>query len=115
MTIERENALLNISYEVSGPATLAIRQRYLFVRIEEYYTTLYEGLDVPEPKRLAVELSVIRLGETIFMTPPGEIFVRIALNIRAASTYPNTLFLGLTNYYIGYVPDENATHPQAMK
>jgi neutral ceramidase len=109
MTIERQNALLCISSEVSGPEMLATRQRYLFARIEEYYAMLYDNLDVPEPKHLAVELSVIRLGEAIFVTLPGEIFVRIALNIRAASSYPETFFLGLTNDYIGYVPDKNAT------
>jgi hypothetical protein len=85
------------------------RQQALFARIEEYYASLYEASEVSEPtepKTLAVEISAILLGGTVFLTLPGEIFIRVALAMRAASPFARTLFLGLTNNYIGYLPDE---------
>ena len=109
MAAAKEKALLAIDASAQGPEMLVKRQQGLFARIEEYYASLYEDLDMPEPKTLAVEFSAILLGETAFLTLPGEIFVRVALAMRRASPFPRTLFLGLTNNYIGYLPDEQAT------
>lgn len=109
MTRAREEALAALIPGDFTPEMLAKRQRSLFARIEEYYQKLYEESSASEPKHLAVEFSAIRLGDTVFLTLPGEVFVRHALAIRAASPFAKTLFLGLTNDYIGYVPDEQAT------
>jgi hypothetical protein len=109
MTARREKALKQISSDDVGAEMLRTRQQYLFARIEEYYEHLYEEAVGPEPKVLPVTVSAIRLGGSVFITLPGEVFVRIALGIRAASPFSRTLFLGLTNNYIGYVPDHEAT------
>jgi neutral ceramidase len=109
MTKAREEALSQIRIDDFSPEMLAKRQRSLFARIEEYYAKLYEKSDAAQPKHLAAELSAIRLGETAFLTLAGEVFVRIALTIRESSPFHKTLFLGLTNDYIGYVPDQEAT------
>lgn len=106
MTAAREEALASVA---ADPANLTLRQRALFARIEEYYAKLYEASPTAEPKTLPVELTAILLGQTLFLTLPGEIFVRVALAIRAASPFPRTLFLGLANNYIGYLPDDEAT------
>jgi neutral ceramidase len=108
MIAAKEKALLEIKEGADDPEMLLKRQRGLFARIEEYYTALYEASDAPEPKTLTVELAAILLGETAILTLPGEIFVRVALAMREASPFPKTLFLGLTNNYIGYLPDEQA-------
>ncbi|WP_103935052.1 neutral/alkaline non-lysosomal ceramidase N-terminal domain-containing protein [Bryocella elongata] len=84
------------------------KQQYLFARIEEYYARLYEESVAAEPKALAVEMIALRLGSTVFVSLPGEVFVRISLAIRERSPFARTLFLGLANDYIGYVPDEQA-------
>jgi hypothetical protein len=34
----------------------------------------------------------------------GEVFVAIALEIRRRSSFPITMFFGLANNYIGYIP-----------
>lgn len=107
MTQRREQAGQAIA-DQAGAELVAVKQRSLFARIEEYYAMLYESSPAPEPKHLPAEMSVITLGRTALITLPGEVFVRIALGIRAASPFANTLFLGLTNDYIGYVPDEFA-------
>ena len=105
MTAHRADALKQISNDTVGHEMLRTRQQYLFARIEEYYARLYKESVEPEPKTLPVVISAIRLGNSAFVTLPGEIFVRIALGIRNGSPFPRTMFLGLTNDYIGYVPD----------
>lgn len=90
-------------------APLAAKQTALFARIEEYYARLYEESETVEPKHLPAEIGVLRVGETSFVSLPGEIFVRVALAIRERSPFPRTLFLGLANDYIGYLPDEFAS------
>jgi hypothetical protein len=82
------------------------KQRSLFSRIEEYYAQLSEGL--PEPKLLNAELTAIRIGNTALLTFPGEVFVGIALDIRQRSPFEQTMFAGLANDYIGYVPTSEA-------
>jgi neutral ceramidase len=82
------------------------KQASLFSRIEEYYALLSEGL--PEPMRLEAELTAIRIGETALLSLPGEVFVGISLNIRGRSPFVKTMFLGLANDYIGYVPTKEA-------
>jgi len=106
MILAREKALREIDSEDRSPEMLLKRQRALFARIEEYYASLYEASEATEPKTLAVEISAVLLGGTAFLTLPGEIFIRVALAMRAASPFARTLFLGLTNNYIGYLPDE---------
>jgi hypothetical protein len=78
------------------------RQDFLFTRIEEYYASLLATH--PEAKTLDVEVSVIRLGDTALLFVPGEVFVEIGLAIRARSPFAKTMFFGLANDYIGYVP-----------
>ncbi|SFR98574.1 Neutral/alkaline non-lysosomal ceramidase, N-terminal [Granulicella pectinivorans] len=109
MTAAREKAGRAIVADRMDAEMLAIRQQSLYARIEEYHARLYEESEAPEPKTLTVEFAAVLLGETAFITLPGEIFIRVALAIRAASPFAKTLFLGLTNNYIGYLPDHEAT------
>jgi hypothetical protein len=96
--------------DVSAPLLQQVqgRQQYLFARIEEYYAKLCAESASVEPGILSVEMIAIRLGRTAILSLPGEVFVKIALAIRRHSSFPRTLFLGLANDYIGYVPDEEA-------
>jgi hypothetical protein len=82
------------------------RQRSLFSRIEEYYAVLSEHL--PAPKLLDAELTALRIGETVVLTFPGEVFVGIALDIRQRSPFVKTMFAGLANDYLGYIPTREA-------
>lgn len=109
MTSRREAAASRIDLSLDPRETLLQRQHFLFARIEEYYAKLYEVSPSAQPKSLSVEFSAILLGETCFVTLPAEVFVSVALAIREASPFAKTLFLGLANDYIGYLPDERAT------
>jgi hypothetical protein len=111
MTRRREQALAKIRDLNDGeltPHVLEARRDGLFSRIEEYYALLYKDATGREPKTLAAEVNVVKIGKTAIVTFPGEVFVAIALNIRRASPFPRTMFFGLTNDYIGYVPTADA-------
>ena len=51
-----------------------------------------------------VELLAVRIGEFVLATFPGELTVRIGLNIKAASPHEQTYVAGYTNGYIYYAP-----------
>ncbi len=78
------------------------RQDWLFARIEDYYSSLYE--ETKAPHVLPVEVSVVRVGDTAIVSLPGEVFVEIGLAIRQNSPFLRTMIVGLANDYIGYVP-----------
>ncbi len=94
---------------IADASTLEARQCSLYSRIEEYYAGLYEAQPGPEPKTLPAELIAIRIGDTAMISFPGEVFIEIALEIRRRSPFPTTMFLGLANDYIGYIPTADAT------
>lgn len=97
--------------EAKEPGTTALlraKQQGLFARMEEYYAVLREQTSGPEPKVLTAELVGMRIGETALLSFPGEFFVEISLEIRKRSPFPVTIFAGLANDYIGYVPTADA-------
>lgn len=50
------------------------------------------------------ELVVLRVGDFVLVTSPGELSVQIGLNIKAASPHEYTFVAGCTNGYIYYAP-----------
>jgi len=111
MTRRREQALANLrdlNEQVLTPRVLEARREGLFSRIEEYYALLYKDAEGHAPKTLAAEVSVVQIGGTAIVTFPGEVFVAIALEIRRHSPFARTMFFGLANDYIGYVPTADA-------
>jgi hypothetical protein len=55
-------------------------------------------------RTLDVELVAIRIGDFVLLTFPGELTVRIGLNLKAASPHKDTFIAGYTNGYIYYAP-----------
>ncbi len=51
-----------------------------------------------------VELLAVRIGDFVLTTFPGELTVRIGLNIKQASAHDSTFVAGYTNGYIYYAP-----------
>lgn len=51
-----------------------------------------------------VELLAVRIGDFTLATFPGELTVRIGLNIKKNSPHPSTFVAGYTNGYIYYAP-----------
>jgi neutral ceramidase len=62
-----------------------------------------------DPNKIVnAELQVIQIGETALVSLPGEYFVEFGLEIKETSPFKQTMILGMTNGYIGYVPTEVA-------
>ncbi len=55
-------------------------------------------------RTIDVELMGLRIGEFVLITFPGELTVRIGLNIKAHSPHAQTFVAGYTNGYIYYAP-----------
>ena len=55
-------------------------------------------------RTIDVELLGVRIGDFVLTTFPGELTVRIGLNIKKRSPHPNTFVAGYTNGYIYYAP-----------
>jgi hypothetical protein len=57
---------------------------------------------------LAIEVQILKIGEFVLVTFPGELFVEIGLNIKKASPYKYTFIASYSNGYIHYAPTEDA-------
>ena len=71
----------------------------------------FKVLDVldREGKPWEVEVQVIALGDEVaFVSLPGEIFVELGLEIKAASPFKHTQIIELANGSIGYIPNRSA-------
>ncbi|HEX7378098.1 MAG TPA: hypothetical protein VF278_13345, partial [Pirellulales bacterium] len=55
-------------------------------------------------RTVAVELLALRIGDFVLTTFPGELTVRIGLNIKQHAPHPHTFVAGYTNGYIFYAP-----------
>ena len=55
-------------------------------------------------RTVTVDLVALRLGDFVLATFPGELTVRIGLNIKKASPHERTFVAGYTNGYIYYAP-----------
>lgn len=55
-------------------------------------------------REIDVEVVGLRIGRFVLLTFPGELTVRIGLNIKKASPHPLTFVAGYTNGYIYYAP-----------
>jgi neutral ceramidase len=95
-------ALTELGQGAPEEELIARRQDWLFARIEDYYSSLYEQTE-GDPV-LRIEVSAVRVGDTAIVSVPGEVFVEIGLAIRQNSPFPRTMIVGLANDYIGYVP-----------
>jgi neutral/alkaline ceramidase-like enzyme len=95
-TLERDGAR---SEEVGAAKT----QR-LYASIRNFYAGEAAAL---RDGRLPTEIQGFRLGSAHFVAVPGELFVEIALRIKAETDHP-LFIMGITNGYIGYLPTREA-------
>ena len=87
-----------------------IRNIYTMEQLTRINTNLallrkHQAGNVAAGKRtLDVELTGLRVGDFVLTTFPGELTVRIGLNIKRASPHDLTFVAGYTNGYIYYAP-----------
>lgn len=58
--------------------------------------------------RLEMEMQAIRIGETVLVAIPGELFVEIGMQIKRASAYEHTIIVELANGSLCYLPTADA-------
>jgi len=74
---------------------------------DDYKAALYKKLAAAsEP--IEVEQACLALGDTAFVSFPGELFTEIGMRIKAGSPFAQTYIIGLANGSIGYVPTREA-------
>lgn len=56
------------------------------------------------PAPVTAELQAWRIGDLALVTTPAEVFNEIGVQIKAASPFAHTFFLGYANDSIGYIP-----------
>jgi neutral ceramidase len=86
--------------ETIGPA----KTRRLYASIRNFYAG--EGAALPAG-RLPTEIQGFRVGPALFVAVPGELFVEVALRLKAVTAHP-LYVMGITNGYIGYLPTRDA-------
>jgi len=57
---------------------------------------------------LTTEIQVLRAGDLVFLSTPGELFSEFSRLLREASPFPHTAIVSLANDYIGYLPTDAA-------
>jgi len=62
----------------------------------------------PQAEPLETRIGAARIGDAAFVFLPGEPFVEIGLEIRAASPCKFTAVVGYADDYIGYIPTDRA-------
>lgn len=82
----------------------AAKTRRLYASIRHFYAG--EAAARPDD-RLPLEIQGFRVGSALFAAVPGELFVEIALRIKAETDHP-VFIMGITNGYVGYLPTREA-------
>jgi len=60
------------------------------------------------PAEIHAEINVLRVGDIVLATNPGELFVELGLDIKQRSRYGHTFVLNLTNGTVMYLPTREA-------
>lgn len=75
---------------------------------DEYYARIRLKMHELQESDDAVEVMVLRVGETGIVGLPGELFCTLGLAIKLASPARQTLVIGLANDAVGYLPTREA-------
>jgi hypothetical protein len=87
---------------VSGARIRVVRDEILLPRA---YRELFDDF---RNTAVAVPTTVVRIGDLMWVTFPGEMFSGIGKAVKSAAPAPFTHLMGFTNGYIGYFPEQRA-------
>lgn len=115
--LERKRKALDELRAKLGGAVPETDPRLVKARVEELYARLLvlrvtqqaeKESSREAPAHVAVEIQGIRIGGTVLIGVPVELFVEIGLAVKAASPWKRTWVLGYTNGSMGYLPSREA-------
>lgn len=75
---------------------------------DDFKALLLKRLHAVQDQPIPAEHICIAIGDTAFLSFPGELFTEIGLKIKARSPFARTYILGLANGSVGYVPTRKA-------
>ena len=103
-TLERTRGDLERARESGNPA--AIRACEVVLPWAQEMVDLAAGGAPPQP--VIAEIQAIAIDDIALVGLPGEVFVEIGMNIRAASPFRDTFIIGYANRSVGYLPTRAA-------
>lgn len=115
--LERKRKALDAVVAKLGSTVPETDSRLVTARVDELYARLLvlrvgqqggEGPAKEAPRGIPVEIQGIRIGGTVLIGVPVELFVEIGLAVQAASPWKRTWVLGYTNGSMGYLPSRGA-------
>lgn len=74
----------------------------------DFLAKLYKKIHDDPRTHIEIQQICIKIGETAFISFPGELFTEIGMDIKAKSPFRQTYFLGLVNGKVGYIPTRKA-------
>ena len=75
---------------------------------DDYRALLYKELREAQKSEVEIEQVCFAVGDSAYISFPGEMFTETGMRIKAASPFSHTWIVGLANGYIGYVPTREA-------
>jgi len=75
---------------------------------DDYKANLYKRLYLQQNEDIPAEQVCFAIGDTAFISFPGELYTEIGMHIKATSPFKHTYILGLANGTVGYVPTRKA-------
>ncbi|MHB0912691.1 MAG: neutral/alkaline non-lysosomal ceramidase N-terminal domain-containing protein [Armatimonadota bacterium] len=75
---------------------------------DDYKALLYRKLRAEQDEDIRVMQACFAVGDTAFISFPGELFTEIGMKIKTESPFAHTYIIGLANGYAGYVPTREA-------
>ncbi|HAH86921.1 MAG TPA: hypothetical protein DCL60_06070 [Armatimonadetes bacterium] len=77
---------------------------------DDYKAKLFIRLHGLQDQDVTVDQTCFAIGDTAFISIPGELFTEIGMRIKAESPFAHTYLLGLANGHVGYIPTRVAIH-----
>lgn len=105
-TVDTESEILDVP---AYPRDEVLAQRLEIARAQNppnfFNETLLKWVDeYDETARRPIEMQVVRLGDAVFCSAPGELFVEWGLEMKKWSPHPYTFIAELANECVGYIP-----------
>jgi hypothetical protein len=75
---------------------------------DDYKAVLFKNLREIQDTKVHVSQISFAIGDTAYLTVPGELFTEIGKRIKNESPFRHTHIIGLANGYIGYIPTREA-------
>lgn len=77
-------------------------------RFRHWGNVLAAAVESGAAPRLTIPMAAVRIGDLAIAAGPGETFSELGMQVKKASPYRNTLFLGYTNGCVCYLPTREA-------